>query len=335
MSVETLEKVTIEHHDETNQNSFSRRHFIGRSSAFRSINEKIKMIAEYNCPVIISGETGTGKEIVSQKIHTHSARHKAPFIPVDCTTMNGPLFESQLFGHVKGSFTGAVSDSLGFFRAADGGTIFLDEIAELDQELQPKLLRVLQESCVVPVGAAQARRIDVRIICATNRDLQKMVHDGKFREDLYYRLDVIHLKIPPLRDRREDIIPLAEYYLDRQADLYKRGRKKLTNQTEQLLLHYNWPGNVRELANVIERAYIMSGTDEIRAEALRINLLPMDRLSGHGQPFPSLDDVNRKLIIRALQTSNGHIMETAQLLKISYGKLHRLINKYKLRSEYK
>ena len=204
--------------------------------------------------------------------------------------MTGQLFESQLFGHVKGSFTGAVSDSLGFFRAADGGTIFLDEIGELSLDLQPKLLRVLQESCVVPVGSTKLCKADVRVICATNRNLQQMVRQGNFRLDLYYRLDVIHLEIPPLRSRREDIIPLAEYFLDRQDDLYKRGRKKLTQQAALLLQQYNWPGNVRELANVMERAYILSGPDGIMPGALQADILTEGILPEHDQQFPSLDE---------------------------------------------
>ena len=212
MIVKTSEKDIAEQYDEMTRDSFSGKDFIGRSSAFNSITDRIKMVAEYNCPIIISGETGTGKEMVAHEIHHNSTRRNAIFVPVDCTTMTGQLFESQLFGHVKGSFTGAVSDSLGFFRAADGGTIFLDEIGELSLDLQPKLLRVLQESCVVPVGSTQSCKADVRIICATNRNLKQMVRDGTFRSDLYYRLDVIHLEIPPLRSRREDIIPLAEYF---------------------------------------------------------------------------------------------------------------------------
>ena len=212
--------------------------------------------------------------------------------------------------------------------------MFLDEIGELDLDLQRKLLRVLQEYCVVPVGSTQSYKVDVRVICATNRDLQQMVRDGKFRDDLYYRLDVIHLEIPPLRSRREDIIPLAEYFLNRQADLYNQGRKKLAHQAAQFLQQYIWPGNVRELANVMERAYILSGTDEIMPGALRADILTEDILPECGQQFPSLDEVTKKLIIHALQTSNGHIMATAKLLKIGYGRLHRLISKYNLQSTY-
>ena len=335
MIAKTLEENIANQHDETMQDSFLSEDFIGRSSVINSIIKSIKMVAEYNCPVIISGETGTGKEIVAHKIHSYSARRNAIFVPVDCTTLTGQLFESQLFGHVKGSFTSAISDSLGFFRAADGGTMFLDEIGELDLNLQRKLLRVLQEYCVVPVGSTQSYKVDVRVICATNCNLQQMVRDGKFRDDLYYRLDVIHLEIPPLRSRKEDIIPLAEYFLNRQANLYNRGRKKLTHQAAQFLQKYNWPGNVRELANIMERAYILSSTNEIMPGALRVNILAEDILPECDQQFPSLDEVDKKLIIRALQTSNGRIMETAKLLKVGYGKLRRLINKYNLCPKYK
>ena len=335
MIMKVSKKNIAEQHAEKKEEGFLSEDFIGRSSAFNSITDSIKMVAGYNCPVVISGETGTGKEIVAHKIHSNSARNNSIFVPVDCTTMTSQLFESQLFGHVKGSFTGAISDSLGFFRAADGGTIFLDEIGELSLELQPKLLRVLQDSYVVPVGSTQPCKVDVRVICATNRDLQQMVRNGNFRADLFYRLDVIHLEIPPLRSRSEDIIPLAEHFLDRQASLYDRGRKKLTDQAAQLLQRYKWPGNVRELANVMERAYILSSSDDIVPVTPQVKIMTEDVLSGDDQHFPTLDEVNKRLVTRALQTSNGRIMETAKLLKIGYGKLHRLINKYNLSSTYK
>jgi transcriptional regulator with PAS, ATPase and Fis domain len=176
----------------------------------------IETVAARKCSVIITGETGVGKEMVARQIHNASNRANKVFVPVDCTTLTGQLFESQLFGHVKGAFTGAVDNTLGFFRAAEGGTIFLDEISEIPMELQAKLLRVLQQSCVVPLGSTKSYPIDIRVLCATNCNLYEMVREGTFRSDLYYRLNVINLEVPPLRQRKEDILPLAEYFLESQ-----------------------------------------------------------------------------------------------------------------------
>ena len=194
--------------------------FVGQSDAYCSILQTIETVACRKSSVIIMGETGTGKEKVAREIHAGSDRSDRPFVPVDCTSLNGNILESQLFGHVKGAFTGAVSDSLGFFRAADGGTVFLDEIGELDLDLQAKLLRVLQESAVTPVGSIKPYPINVRVLCATNRDLKQMIKQGTFRADLYFRLNIVTVELPPLRDRRDDVVMLCEHFLQKQADLY-------------------------------------------------------------------------------------------------------------------
>jgi transcriptional regulator with PAS, ATPase and Fis domain len=310
--------------------------FVGQSGAFQSILETIDTVAVRKSSVVIIGETGTGKEMVARQIHARSCRAKKRFVPVDCTALSSNILESQLFGHVKGSFTGAVMDTLGFFRAADGGTIFLDEIGDLDVDLQAKLLRVLQESSVTPVGATQPYPIDVRVICATNRDLKQMIREGAFRPDLYFRLNIVTLDVPPLRDRCEDVLLLANYFLEKQAALYDEPVKELSQETEQILKNYNWPGNIRELANVIEHAHITS-----RAKIIEVASLPSDILTGEiaiamqQEDILSFKQLQKQLVIRAMQKTNGRKMATARLLEIDHRKLDRLIEQYNLKSGWK
>ena len=302
--------------------------FVGASGAFTSLLEMIQSIAHRRCCVTITGETGTGKEMVARKIHQHSLRADSPFVPVDCTTLTGQLFESQLFGHVKGAFTGAIHDTLGFFRAADKGTIFLDEISEIPLELQAKLLRVLQESTVTPVGSTETYPIDVRILCATNRDLKKMVDKGEFRADLYYRVNVVNLEIPPLRQRPEDILPLAKHFLGNLADFYEEPVKKLSARSEQILLGYYWPGNVREMANAMERGHILSESRIIEPAALPAEIL-ISTYAGKvtNSPLPTLDAAKQRLIAEALKVTGGKKVAAAKILGIDRRKLNRLIEK--------
>ena len=310
--------------------------FAGQSDAFRSIVETIEMVALRKSSVIISGETGTGKEMVARQIHARSSRAKQSFVPVDCTALNGSILESQMFGHVKGSFTGAVMDTVGFFRAADGGTIFLDEIGELDLDLQAKLLRVLQESSVTPVGATKPHPIDVRVICATNRDLKHMIREGTFRADLYFRLNIVTLEVPPLRDRREDILLLAGHFLEKQAVLYNEPVKELSPETERTLKSYGWPGNVRELANVIEHAHITARTDVIEPSELPSDVLTGDiALAMQQDEFPSFKQLQKQLVVRALQRTNGRKMATARLLEIDHRKLDRLVEDFDLQPSWR
>jgi DNA-binding NtrC family response regulator len=308
--------------------------FIGHSPAFRSIIETIRIVSCRECPVIITGETGTGKEMVARQIHVHSSRSKAVFVAVDCATLTGQLFESQLFGHVKGAFTGAICDTLGFFRAANSGTIFLDEIGELSCDVQAKLLRVLEQSCVTPLGSTQSYSVDVRVLCATNHNMPEMIRQGQFRSDLYYRLNVVQIEVPPLRARREDIVTLAEYFLNQQAELYNEPRKQLTASAESLLTSYDWPGNVRELANVMERAYIMSRSSEIGPSVLSRQVLAHDIMDEQGRGFPTMAQVERKLVMRALEAADGRKMVAAKLLRIDHRRLNRLIKKHNLRQTY-
>ena len=310
-------------------------YIIWQPSIFLSIIETIKNVAPRDCPVIILGETGTGKKMVARQIHAHSCRAENIFVPVDCTALTGRLFESQLFGHVKGSFTGAISDTLGSFRAADGGTIFLDQVEKLSLVLQAKLLSVLQESCVTPVGSTKPYPVNVRVICGANHELKQMVRDGNFRADLYFHLNVVQLELPPLRERKEDIIILAKYFLDRQAQLYNGHTKTLSPAAIKILTNYNWPGNIQELANVMEQAYILSDSDEIRPSELPVDILTEDILAEQDRGFPALDQVNKKLVIDALEATNGRKMAAAKLLRIDHRKLSRLIKKYNLQPTWK
>jgi transcriptional regulator with PAS, ATPase and Fis domain len=304
---------------------------IGTSPAFGSILETIYTVASRQCSMIITGETGAGKEMVARQIHLCSERADKVFVPVDCTTLTGQLFESQLFGHVRGAFTGAVSDTLGFFRAADSGTIFLDEISEIPHDLQAKLLRVLQESSVTPVGSVKSYPIDIRVLCATNQNLKQLVDNGKFRADLFYRLNVVTIHVPPLRERPQDIIDLAEYFLARQAELYNEPYKFLTDQTKKLLLEYHWPGNVREIANVMERAYVLTNTELITPAALPAEILvatPMENGKAH---LLTLDEAQRKVIVQALETTGGKKMAAARILGLERRKFNRLLEKLSIR----
>jgi two-component system, NtrC family, response regulator AtoC len=323
------EKTTLE-----TRGIYTRTHtdFIGSSSAFNSMLDVIDAIAGRECPVIITGETGVGKEMVARQIHAESNRAKHVFVPVDCTTLTGQLFESQLFGHVRGAFTSAVDSTLGFFRAADGGTIFLDEISEIPLELQAKLLRVLQERRVTPLGSTKSFTVDVRILCATFKDLQEMVKKGTFRSDLYYRLDVVRLEVPPLRHRKEDILPLAEYFLRNQATFYSESAKTLSEQTKRLLLNYNWPGNVRELANAIERSYVLTPGPEIQPVVLPFEVIISDSPSYPKDQLPTLDEVKRKVITQALEYTKGKKMAASRILGIERRQLNRLLDKLNIRS---
>ena len=313
---------------------YSRCHdeLIGNSPSFNSVLEIIGAVAARECPIIITGETGVGKEMVARQIHSSSNRAKNVFVPVDCTTLTGQLFESQLFGHVRGAFTSAVDSTLGFFRAADGGTIFLDEISEIPIELQAKLLRVLQERKVTPLGATKPFTVNIRVLCATCKDLQEMVKKGAFRADLYYRLDVVRLEVPPLRHRKEDILSLAEYFLTNQANFYAEPPKVFSEETKRLLVNYAWPGNVRELSNAIERAYVLTTGPEIQSASLPFEVIIADSPSYPKDQLPTLDDVKRRVITQTLEYTKGRKIAAARILGIERRQLNRLMNKLKIRA---
>jgi len=300
---------------------------IGKSPVFKSLLDTIQAIAARKCSVIIVGETGVGKEIVARQIHIASDRADKVFVPVDCTTLTGQLFESQLFGHTKGAFTGAVDSTLGFFRAANGGTIFLDEVSEIPIELQAKLLRVLQEQAVTPLGSTTSFPVDVRVISASAQDLRQMVEEGTFRSDLYYRLNVVTLEVPPLRQRKEDIIPLAEFFLENQADFYNETPKVLSGEIKELLVNYSWPGNVRELANAMERAYVLSIGREIQSDSLPFDIIVAESETYPKDELPTLDEVKRKVIVKTLAYTKGRKLAAARILGIERRTLNRLIEK--------
>jgi transcriptional regulator with PAS, ATPase and Fis domain len=302
---------------------------IGKSVAITIIKDAVSTIAHRQSTVLVLGETGTGKEVLANYIHDLSTRRDAPFIPVDCSSLSDTLIESELFGHVRGAFTGALQDSLGFIRSADGGTLFLDEIGELSLPLQAKLLRVVQERTVVPVGSAKRHEVDIRIVAATHRDLTEMVKLGTFRQDLYFRLNVIAVNLPPLRERLDDVLPLAEHFLKAQADLYEEPVRQISPEAAQALMQYNWPGNVRELANVMEHAHVLCNDNVIHPGDLppRLQHATSDLL---GTSEFCLRDMERRMIGEALRRTNQCKSAASRLLGINIQKLNRRIKNLNL-----
>jgi two-component system response regulator AtoC len=287
----------------------------------RDLLGRIRAVAAFDSTVLLHGESGTGKELVAKHIHAASPRAPGPFVPVDCTTLRDTLFESQLFGHVRGAFTGAESHSLGFVRSAEGGTLFLDEIAELAPALQAKLLRCLQERTVTPLGAATPVQVDVRIIAATHRDLRTMVRAGSFREDLYYRLNVVRLMIPPLRERGGDIPLLADHLLASLAEDCGLPRRTLSPQAAAAIEGHSWPGNVRELANTLERAVIVSRVEQIAPDDLPEEVLTRDHAPS--APDLTLAAAERRAIEHALSITRGNKARASRLLAIDPRRLDR------------
>jgi two-component system response regulator HydG len=306
---------------------------IGRSRSLIDVLRLAETAAPSDSTILISGESGTGKEVVAGFIHALSERVGGPFISINCGALPESLLESELFGHVKGSFTGAVRDKEGLLAAARGGTFFLDEVGEMSPATQVKLLRAIQVREVIPVGATEAVAVDVRIIAATNRDLDEEIRRGNFRSDLFYRLNVIPLHLPPLRERREDIPLLAEHFLHRFAAVRGRTPPRLTTETLTALQEYDWPGNVRELENAIERAMVLSDGGDIGPAALPARIttraaLPLvsDRLP----PNPPLEIIERAYIQWVLQTESGNKSRTAEVLGIDPSTLYRKLVRYGL-----
>lgn len=303
---------------------------LGDSAAMRLMRSQIELVAARNCTVLIHGETGAGKELVARAIHGCSRRSDKPILPVDCTGLHDSLFDSQLFGHVRGAFTGAQQSTAGFFRAAEGGSIFLDEVGELEALAQGKLLRCLQERAVVPLGGIWPIPVDVRVMAATHRDLRQMVADGRFRLDLYYRLGVVILEVPPLRQRPGDIEMLARCFLVDLANDYQEPIKTLEPSAIEKLKGYDWPGNVRELANAIEHAFVFCRGDVIEAEDLPVGMENASARSTAIRPVISLAESERDLILRALLHTGGNRREAAKLLEIERHRLARKIDRYGL-----
>ncbi len=307
---------------------------VAEDPATRALLELTRRVAASEATILLTGESGVGKEVFARFIHRHSPRHKGPFVAVNCAAIPENLLESVLFGHEKGAFTGASSAQPGKFEQANGGVLLLDEISELPLNLQVKLLRVLQEREVERVGARAAISLDVRVIAATNRDLGAWVREGKFREDLYYRLNVFPLEIPPLRDRPGDITPLARHFLERSEQLVGRGGFALSGAALAELTRYTWPGNIRELGNVIQRAMILSTDAEIRPEHL---MLP--KSSGRAATEPAagmglfgeagLKDVERETILGTLRRMDGSRRRTAEALDMSERTLRHKLKQYR------
>ena len=313
----------------------------GHSGRCIADSAQIELIAPRSATVLIEGETGAGKEVAARQIHNLSPRAAKPFVPVDCTVFSSELMESQLFGHVKGAFTGAVAAALGFVRCADGGTLFLDEIGELPLAVQAKLLRCIQERTVVPVGGVEPIPVDLRIIAATHRDLAAMVREGRFRQDLYFRLNVVRLTIQPLRDRAGEILPLAHYFVDDIATAYDEPGKTLSPAAEDTLLRYDWPGNVRELRNAIERAFLFCADrtidvihlpEEVRGagETFSVEHAVSDPRTFGLESVPRLADAERQLIARVLTLTGGNQSDAARLLDVERHRLRRKIVSYGL-----
>jgi DNA-binding NtrC family response regulator len=305
---------------------------IGRSRAMQEVIERAELVAETKSTVLIMGETGTGKELVARAIHDRSAQRGMPLIKVNCAAIPETLLESELFGHVRGAFTGATTTKKGKFALADGGTIFLDEIATMSPALQAKLLRVLQEREFEPLGAERTQRVDLRVIAATNRDLRQMVADGRFQDDLFYRLNVIPIDIPPLRERREDIPALIEHFVKKHAQRTGRRIERVDEGVLTGLQQYEWPGNVRELENTIERAVVLSQGPVITSRAVSVLGAATPQTSG----LPStklrqnIEWVERETIRRALDSAGGVKKEAAELMGISQRALSYYLAKYRI-----
>jgi two-component system response regulator PilR (NtrC family) len=345
-----LEKVNLSRQnfafkrDAATRNSLD--NIVGASAAMEKLKQTIRTVASTQSTVLIYGESGTGKELVARAVHTCSPRATEPFVSINCGAFPETLLESELFGYVKGAFTGANQNKRGLFEVANGGTIFLDEIGEMNLTMQVKLLRVLQERCVRPVGGSDEIAIDVRVIAATNRDLERQVADSTFREDLYYRLSVIPVTVPPLRERPEDLPLLVNHFLRKYAPAAKKSIIRVVPDSLAALANYDWPGNVRQLENAIERAVALETGDELHVE------LPVERAKvraaaagagadgmtiATGSVLPEgmdmekyVADIERSLLKSALQQSNGVQARAADVLKISYRSFRHLMKKYDL-----
>jgi two-component system response regulator HydG len=302
---------------------------IVQSAAMRRVLQLARQVAPVDSTVLITGESGVGKERVARFIHQSSSRAAGPFVAVNCGAISETLLESELFGHVKGSFTGATTDRAGLFEAANGGTLLLDEVGELPQAMQVKLLRALQEREVRRVGDNRSRKIDVRILAATNRALRTSVGHGAFREDLYYRLRVVEIRVPPLRERRDDILPLARVFLDHTTKrLGKKGCRGFSSEVADRLLHHDWPGNVRELENAVERCVVVAAGERVQPTDLPEEIRSAKPTTGRTGAGTALADVEREHILAVLAANDGNRGQTAEELGIGSATLYRRLKRY-------
>jgi DNA-binding NtrC family response regulator len=290
---------------------------LGTNPKVNRIARHVERAADVECTVLVSGETGTGKELWARLLHRLGPRREKPFVPVNCAALTATLAESQLFGHEKGAFTGAAGRSLGVFRAAEGGIVFLDEVGEMPMELQPKLLRVLQEMEVTPVGASRPENVNVQVVAATNRDLE--VAEGRFREDLYYRLNMVEFIVPPLRQRVDDIPHFVEFFSRKFSARYERPLWRPSSDTLRQFCEYRWPGNIRQLGNVIEQAYVLDCEPRVPE---RTNIR---RISEASLPFMDLSKLRRVAVEQAMRATQGHKSRAAKLLGVHPNTMTRLL----------
>ncbi len=312
---------------ENMQEIYPQLELVGQSVAMKRVSELIETVAPTDATVLITGESGTGKEVVARAIHAASNRRYMPMVAIHCGALTETLLESELFGHEKGSFTGAQARKKGKFEVADGGTVFLDEISDISLKTQTDLLRVLQEKEIVRVGSTETVRVDFRCIAASNKNLEKLVKDGVFRPDLYYRLNVFNIQLPPLRGRREDIPMLAAHFLKKYSSAMNRPVPRMSSAAMDLLLAHSWPGNVRELENAIERAMLISRESEIRPEDFPFQLHP----SPAADTGRSLSDMEKAYISRVLEETNWNLSRTSRILSIDRTTLYNKIRRYRLR----
>jgi len=330
--VELIIRNLVEHHNLIEENISLRqkvedRHnfegIIAKSPRMMKIFELIKTVAPTNTTILITGDSGTGKEVVARAIHRQSQRHSKPFIVTSCAALPETLLESELFGYEKGSFTGAVERRKGKFEAADKGTLFLDEIGEIDANTQVHLLRALEEKKITRIGSNEEIDVDVRIITATNRNLRTLIQQEKFREDLYYRLNVVTIDLPPLRSRREDILPLAEHFLKKYAKQNNSPVKSFSLEVVEFILNYDWPGNVRELENMIERGVVLS-----KDKVITLAEFPQELTNATPADGKTLEALERNHIRKALEETGGNIARTAKMLGIHRMTLYNKLKKY-------
>lgn len=309
---------------------------IGESNEIKEIMEMVNKVANTDSTVLIRGESGTGKELIAQALHYNSDRNQNRFVTVNCAALPETLLESELFGYKKGAFTGANKDKDGLFKVAHGGTLFLDEVGEMPPSIQVKLLRALQEREIIPLGDTKPVKIDVRVIAATNSDLEVSVNIGDFRSDLFYRLNVIPIQIPPLRERKDDIPVLANYFLDKYCDKLNIPSKRFSEEAIEALEAYNWPGNVRELENAIERAVVMQHDRVITPNDFDQSILEANESTLSetlSYEFPSLEELEKEYILKVLGETDWTVKEAAIILGIDHSTLHRKIKRYGLKQE--
>ena len=307
---------------------------VGKSPQMKKVFDLVEAVADSRSSVLITGETGTGKELVAKAIHYRSPRKDKPLVKVNCAALPEGLMESELFGHEKGAFTGAIRKSHGRFELADGGTLVLDEISEISPSLQAKLLRVLQEGEFERVGSGLPIQVDVRIISTTNRNLLELINQGKFREDLYYRLNVIPINIAPLRERREDMIPLAEFFLQKCCQENNRAIKGMEKEVLKSFMEYPWPGNVRELENFVEGAVVMAKGEVLSKEDFPPELFSIKGMSPKELQIGStIDEVEKALILKTLQACNGNRTKAAEILGISVRTLRNKLSEYGMKKQ--